>query len=128
MTPCQITAEVIPDYSIGIGNKLIASAHAVFYYKNNVPATDTACGPIIYELVGGDTAYLSYNAAARVFTLWPKSTAYQASHPHILRVKPTNYPSGNDVIDIAFNAIGTTPCATASYTANRMAIEAYPST
>jgi hypothetical protein len=88
LTPCQITTAGIPNLSIGIGNKLINPAHDIFYYKNNVPSTYTTCGPIIYELVGGNTAYLSYNS--RVFTFWPKSTAYENKYDHRLEVKPTN--------------------------------------
>jgi hypothetical protein len=73
LTPCQIDTVSIPDLSLGIGNKLISSAHSVFTYKIG---TTAICGPIIYELVSGDTAYLFYNAVSRVFTFWPKSTAY----------------------------------------------------
>ena len=91
LTPCQITTETIPNLSIGIGNKLIQSAHPVFYYTHNVSGTITTCGPIIYELINGDTAYLFYNTSTRVFTFWPKSTAYQITQAHTLRLKPTNY-------------------------------------
>jgi hypothetical protein len=87
LTSCDIALVSIPNLSIGIGNKLINSH--IFYYKNNVPSTYTTCGPIIYELVDGDTAYLSYSSLE--FTLFPKSTAYQNTYPHTLRVKPTNY-------------------------------------
>jgi hypothetical protein len=74
LTPCQITTQTIPNLTIGIGNKLINSAHAVFYYKHNISSTYSTCGPIIYELVSGNTAYLFYSS--RVFTFWPKSIAY----------------------------------------------------
>ena len=73
LTPCQIDTGSIPNLSLGIGDKLINPAHAAFTYKIGTVAI---CGPIIYELINGDTAYLFYNTASRVFTFWPKSTAY----------------------------------------------------
>ena len=93
-------------------------------YKNSSAATLTLCGPILYELVSGDTAYLFYNA--QVFTFWPKSTAYQINQAHTLRVKPTNLLT-NDILDVEFNVIGTAPCTTSSYTANRKSIISQPS-
>jgi hypothetical protein len=89
------------------------------------------CGAIINELVSGDTAYLFYNTSSRVFTLWPKSTAYQATHNHTLRIRPTNASyQTNNIVDLAFTATGTAPCSNVSYTANRQSIvpqaAAYP--
>jgi hypothetical protein len=81
------------------------------------------CGAIIYELVGGNTAYLTYSG--RVFTLFPKTTAYQASHAHILRVKPTNHQTDN-ILNYPFNAIGTAPCSISNYVADRKNIKTMP--
>ena len=65
---------------------------------------------------------MSYDVPTRVFTLYPKSTVYQATHAHVLRAKSTNFPANNKV-EVAFNAIGTAPCVHTSYNADTKLIK-----
>jgi hypothetical protein len=45
VVPCAITGVTISKLEIGIGNKIISSAHALFTYTH-VESTEEFCGPI----------------------------------------------------------------------------------
>ena len=123
LTPCAIRGVVIPTITIGIGNRIIVSAHAAFTYAKTGSATVTLCGAVSHPLVGGNTPYLVYVESSRVFTFHPKTTAYQGTFPHIVRATAPNYPLSTT--DRTFNVIGTPPCTVSAYVANRRTIKPY---
>jgi hypothetical protein len=120
--PCKVNATGISTMYTRIGNKLerTFSAHPFTYGEN----TTGICGNTVYELVGGNTPYLTFNAGARKLTHWPKSTAYQNTRTHTIKSYCANFPL--NYTNYNFNVVGQAPCS-GTYNANRLSIAAYPS-
>lgn len=63
VVPCAISEVTIASMSTAIGNTVQAT-HSVFTYTDSI-STVAACGAIVYELVSGSAAGLSYNTSTR---------------------------------------------------------------
>jgi len=124
VVPCAITAATIATVITDVGDKVETAAHPVFTYTN-IESTLALCGPITYELVGGNTNSLTYDTSTRKFTFQPKTTTLIGNNTSVIRAKSTNFPLNTK--DKNFTVTGRAPCTSIGYSANRGTIKTQPS-
>jgi hypothetical protein len=85
----------------------------------------TLCGTISYQLIGGNTSYLAYNASNRVLTFTPRTTSLIGiENIHSIRATSPNYPL--NIAESPFKTEGLAACAATAYDPNRLAIKVQP--
>jgi hypothetical protein len=91
VVPCAIAIVSIQKVQTGVGSRLTTLAHPLAIYANP-ESTLALCGAITYQLVNGDTPYLSYDPALRSFTFTPTSTAaHGAEMTFYIKATSTNF-------------------------------------
>jgi hypothetical protein len=108
--------------STPIGSKLERTfSYRGFAYSEN---HTSYCGSPVYQLVGGNTPYLTFDAGAKKLTFWPKTTAYQRTITHVIRSHCSTFP--HNPTDYSFNVVGQPPCSISNYVADRKNIKTQP--
>ena len=120
--PCELTTTSITALSTPIGSRMerTFSAHSLAHGEN----TTTICGSPVYELVGGNTDYLTFTARSLHFLFFPRTTAYQNAYTHTIRSYCSNFPLNYK--DTNFSVTGTAPEALSAYVEDRKSIAVIP--
>jgi hypothetical protein len=120
--PCKLNASGISTMYTPIGSKLeiTFSAHTFTYGENSTGI----CGTPVYQLVGGNNAYLTFDVGARKLTFFPKTTAYQNTYTHTIKSWCSNFPL--NFTNYNFNVVGQAPCSISNYVADRKNIKVMP--
>jgi hypothetical protein len=123
VVPCEITAASVPDMSVvpTESNKPV-SAHPEFTYTNT-ESNPTHCGSIAYELVDGNTSYLTYDTTTREFSL-THLVATEGIHIHKIRGKCSGFPL--NTVEATFKVLVGPPCSITAFALNRLDIKAQP--
>jgi hypothetical protein len=120
--PCELTTTSITALSTPIGSRMerTFSAHSLAHGEN----TTTICGSPVYELVGGDTEYLTFTVSRLHFVFFPRTTAYQNAYTHTIRSWCSNFPLNYK--DTNFSVTGTAPESLSAYVEDRKSIAVMP--
>jgi len=107
VVPCAITAGSVATKQTAIGNK-VEYVHPVFTYTDSSISTFAICGAIVYELVGGNNAYLKYTASSRKIVFEPTTVDLIGNHAHAIRATSSNFTKNQATRN--FTVKGLTPC------------------
>jgi len=114
VVPCAITEAAITNMTTAVSVSS-TNTHTAFTYTNS-ESTVAVCGAIVYELVGGNNAYLSYNTSTRVRTLLPTSNSLEGSYTHTIKAKAANFPLNvkykNFIVTVTVSCVPTSPANT----------------